>query len=436
MNGTGAIETRELAGLFAGLERSRGIALAVSGGGDSMALLHLFHLWQLHNGLDAPVHVLTVDHGLRRQAQLECAFVVEAAHARGLPAHVLPWEGRRVKSGVQAAARAARYRLMTAHMVAHGLSDLLSAHHREDQAETMLMRLMRGSSAGGLAAMEARRAHGPITVRRPFLSISKERLMATLARDRIDWVTDPSNDDRTYERVRARRVFAELDKAALGEMGACEAFAKSATRLARAGQALDEIAVRHRQRTAPVRLGGFVREPAAAFLDTSPEILIRCLQALLHAIGGKAPMAQLSRIEALAAALGDARKARSSLVRTLSGCRIALRGDHLTLTREAGRKGLERVVLAPGTQAIWDRRFRITAAADLPRPVIIAALGAPAPAEIAARLPAGIPRAARETLAAAWDGDEPVAIFPQNVCTGAIGARLKGVQIIADPTCA
>ena len=149
----GADEVESLFGAHAQIA-DRACALAVSGGSDSTALMVLFADWLRQAERDAGLHtVLVVDHGLRPGSADEARAVADRAAALGFRHAVLAWQGPKPHTGIQAAARAARYRLMAEHMTAHDIGCLLTAHTRDDQAETLLMRLARGSGVDGLAAM-------------------------------------------------------------------------------------------------------------------------------------------------------------------------------------------------------------------------------------------------------------------------------------------
>jgi tRNA(Ile)-lysidine synthetase-like protein len=151
-----SIGADELEGLFGPLAGAIGgaCALAVSGGSDSTALMVLFADWLRQTGADPRAHtVLTIDHGLRAESPAEARAVADRATTLGFRHAVLVWDGPKPQTGIQAAAREARYRLMGGRMAEDGVAALLVAHTRDDQAETLLMRLARGSGLDGLSAM-------------------------------------------------------------------------------------------------------------------------------------------------------------------------------------------------------------------------------------------------------------------------------------------
>ena len=170
-------------------ERHPEIAVAVSGGPDSLALAILLDRWARRRGGRAIA--LTVDHGLREESAAEARRVGRWMRGRGIAHHILVWRGRKPKHGVQAAARDARYALLESWCRRHAILHLALAHHRDDQIETFLMRLGRGSGLDGLAAMPAIAERGGVRLLRPLLDIDKARLVASLAAMGQGWIEDP-----------------------------------------------------------------------------------------------------------------------------------------------------------------------------------------------------------------------------------------------------
>ena len=179
--------------------------MAVSGGADSLALLLL-----AARAFPGRVVAVTVDHRLRAAAAAEAALVAEHCAALGVPHATLVWDGTKPRSNVQAAARAARYRLLADWCVAEGASLLLTAHHADDQAETLLMRLQRGSGVAGLAGIRAARRLAPgVTLVRPLLGVRRADLAAIVAAAGWQPVQDPSNRDGRFDRTAARALLAQ-----------------------------------------------------------------------------------------------------------------------------------------------------------------------------------------------------------------------------------
>ncbi|MFW6077589.1 MAG: tRNA lysidine(34) synthetase TilS [Hyphomicrobiales bacterium] len=318
----------EAAELLNPLRFYRHVALAVSGGGDSMALMWLATEWAKHTQQPPRLTVLTVDHGLRAASAREAAWVIEQARALGLAAEVLQWHGEKPTTGVQARAREARYDLLTGWCAANGAGALVTAHSLDDQAETVLMRLARGSGVDGLAGMRPSR-QDRLAILRPLLGVSRVRLRSTLAAAGLAWIEDPSNRDPRYERVRWRNTLAGLAQEGL----APAMIALSARRLERARQALEHAtsrledhAVAHEAEHATFRLAAVQGEPE--------ELVVRLLRRLImrYGTGGEAP--ELAALERLSAWMSDG----VSGGRTLAGCRISRRKDAVRISRAPPRR--------------------------------------------------------------------------------------------------
>ncbi|HEX5184525.1 MAG TPA: tRNA lysidine(34) synthetase TilS [Allosphingosinicella sp.] len=208
------------------------IGLAVSGGPDSLALLLLAAAAR-----PGRVAAATVDHGLRPEAAAEADFVASTCSELGVP-HAILRASVKPAASVQAQARSARYEALAGWAAVEGIAAVLTAHHQDDQAETLMMRLARGAGVGGLAGIRAASEIAGLVVCRPLLGWRRETLRALVASAGLRPVADPSNEDERYDRVRMRRNLAEsswLDSAAL---------ARSAAALAEAEQALDWAADR------------------------------------------------------------------------------------------------------------------------------------------------------------------------------------------------
>ena len=186
------------------------VALAVSGGSDSTALMALAQQWAKQLSQPPRLSVLTVDHGLREGSFAEAESVAQWAKALGVEHTILRWIGDKPTSRIQETARQARYDLMTEWCRSHGAAALLIAHNIEDQAETIIMRLARGTGIEGLAGMHRVRLIDGTALYRPLLHLSRERLRSFLRARGQRWIDDPSNENTQFERVRIRK--AELDE--------------------------------------------------------------------------------------------------------------------------------------------------------------------------------------------------------------------------------
>lgn len=333
---TGArpIGTDELQGLFASFEGRSGVVLAVSGGADSTALMLLAARWR-EAGSPVRLLVVCVDHGLRADAAQESALVARQALALGLPCRILLWHEARPGTGLQRRARAARYRLIEAHCQEQGCDALVTAHTLEDQAETVLMRGLRGSGLDGLAGMQAATPRGALTYLRPLLDVSKARLVATLREANWTWSEDPSNQDQAFERVRLRQALGHLDPGGLLPAR----LARLATRAARASSALDALAedLLRSCRAFGVQ-GEGVSLDADTLMHAPSELRLRVLDLALRQVSPTDGFRRLDRLEALLGSVEQAYRQRVDLHRTVWGCRVSLKGGSLAIRAETGRR--------------------------------------------------------------------------------------------------
>jgi tRNA(Ile)-lysidine synthase len=231
------ISAQDAKRLFAHWKGAPALVLAVSGGPDSIALMWLAARWRRALARGPRLIAVTVDHGLRAEAQREALEVKRLARSLELPHRTLRWTGTKPKTGLPAAAREARYRLLAQVARKSGASHILTAHTRDDQAETLLMRLLRGSGIAGLAAMAREAERDGVMLARPFLDVSKAQLMATLNRAKVGFADDPTNRDVSFTRPRLRSLMPAL----AAEGGDARSLARLASRLARANAAVEVL---------------------------------------------------------------------------------------------------------------------------------------------------------------------------------------------------
>lgn len=370
------------------------IIVAVSGGPDSMAMLHLVAGWIARLAPPAPViEVVTVDHGLRSGSVAEAKLVADAAHRLGLCHHVLLWEGLKPRTGVMDAARHARYALLAAFAAEHGehrQTALVTAHHADDQAATLVMRLARGSGVSGLAAMRSIRRIDAVSgfdQVRPFLAIGKDRLVATADAHGARYVNDPTNDDPAFERTRVRAALQSLEQAGVGSA----ALAESARRLARADAAL-HAAAKALVASADAALLAAMPDRVISVFDCSAfaavpeEIRIRALTIALLKHGGMTAPPQLADIE-----VATTRLVQDGPLRlTLGGCIVSSGERVIRVYREYGRIQ-HKLNLFPGETRLWDSRFLFNLPDAAPAALAIAALGPDGLAEIKANNGSDLP---------------------------------------------
>src|SRR5271169_7262736 len=204
------ISARRAKRLFADWKRAPAIVLAVSGGPDSVALMWLAARWRRALSRGPRLVAVTIDHGLRAEAAREAREVKRLAQALAVEHRTLRWNGAKPNTGVPAAARAERYRLLAQAARSVRATHVLTAHTQDDQAETLLMRLLRGSGIAGLAAMARESDRDGVLLARPLLDIPKSRLIATLNKAKIAFADDPTNHDPTFTRPRLRALLPLL----------------------------------------------------------------------------------------------------------------------------------------------------------------------------------------------------------------------------------
>lgn len=331
---------------FASLQEVGPLLLAVSGGPDSMALMHLAARWAA-GLIDPPrLHIATVDHGFRPEAASEAGMVATAAAALGQPHAILPWTGPKPTSRIQEKARAARYALLAAHARDIGAGHIVTAHHADDQAETILLRLGRGSGLGGLAGMRHLTALAPdLWLARPLLHLTKATLVAFCRENAIAYIDDPTNLDPAYARTRLRSQAPALAALGLDTPG----LSRLARRLARADDALEFEADRVESFLQPTRAPGSYAVALDGVCNIAPEIALRLVRrAVAHVVPGAA--LRLERLESLSDALWTALTERRPHRATLAGTLVRLDGAGLLqVTHEPPRRrGTRRRTHPPG----------------------------------------------------------------------------------------
>ena len=335
--------------LFADWKGAPAIVLAVSGGPDSIALMWLAARWRRALARGPRLIAVTVDHGLRAEAADEARGVKRLARTLDLPHRTMRWTGAKPKSGLPAAARAARYRLLAQAARESGATHVLTAHTRDDQAETLLMRLLRGSGIAGLSSMAPVAEREGVLLARPFLNVSKSQLIMTLDRAKIGFADDPTNRDPNFTRPRIRAMMPLL----AAEGGDARNLARLASRLARANAAIEilvdgaERYLAFRDRAASHQgigaksfdAGTF---DAKAFAAMPEEIRLRMLKRAIDRFGHEGP-AELGKVEALLSVLDRALaesgpRRRPRLKQTLAGALVRLVDDRISIAPAPPRR--------------------------------------------------------------------------------------------------
>ncbi len=297
---------------FEPFERAPIVAVAVSGGRDSLALALLVQEWAAARG--GRVVALIVDHALRTASEQEAASTRDLLRQLGIEADILRWTGPKPRSGLQAAARTERYRLLSGECRRRGILHLLLAHHADDQVETVTMRAARGSGLDGLAGMAALVERPEVRLLRPLLQVPRARLTATLVARGVPWIDDPSNMDLRFERARLRAGAPLVDIVPADDSG------RRAAGERRLAQAAVETLEFGQDGSAVIDRAGFCRLGAG--------LQARLLSRVVLAVGGRDHAPRRDRSERAARRLaGSVLRGKSGKGQdfTLSACRLTLR---------------------------------------------------------------------------------------------------------------
>ncbi|GGX49330.1 tRNA(Ile)-lysidine synthase [Tateyamaria omphalii] len=379
-----------IAPLIAAIEAHMGanpperMAVAVSGGGDSVALLAA--LVPYCRDKDVELHVITVDHGLREEARDEIALVTDLCIRWNLPHHVEYWVGWDGQGNLQAAARDARYELIANWACANRIGHIAVGHTADDQAETFVMRLARGSGVDGLSAMAPRRIRHGITWVRPFLEIERMTLRDVLRDAGINWCDDPSNLSHDFERVRVREALAVLNPLGVTTGKLVEV----ADHMARARDALDWQTFLAAREMADV-VHGVISIDLAKFRLLPQEIARRLM---LHTLSWTSHSTYPPRKDAVARTISAVRGGGTA---TLDGCHICVENGMIWVFRELN--AVKDIVSEVGD--MWDDRWVIAGPEDDPD-FEVRPLGYEALANIEGWRNFGLPRAALAASPAVW----------------------------------
>lgn len=342
------LSARDAKELFAPWKDTPALVLAVSGGPDSVALMWLAARWRRAFARGPRLVAVTIDHGLRPEAAREAREVKELAQRLELEHRTLRWSGAKPNRGVPAAARAERYRLLAQAARGAGARHVFTAHTLDDQAETLLMRLLRGSGIAGLSAMARESERDGITLARPLLAVPKSRLIATLNKARIDFADDPTNHDTAFTRPRLRALMPML----AAEGGDARDLARLAARLARANAAV-EVLTDGAERYLALKGGAAPRRDgreldAQAFAALPEEIRLRLLMRAINRFGHEGP-AELGKVEALLLQLdrhltekppeSGPGSAQIRLKQTLAGALVSVSRGRIRIEAAPARRG-------------------------------------------------------------------------------------------------
>lgn len=319
------------------------LGVAVSGGGDSLALMVLVAEWCRSVGVT--LRAATVDHGLRAEAATEARQVAATATALGVPHDTLVWRDRSGRGNLQAEARSARQTLLTGWARDHGIGYICLGHTRDDQAETVLLRLARGSGVDGLSAMSLSTCFedGPVWLR-PLLTVRRATLRDVLRTRDLDWAEDPSNQNLQFDRIKARQLLAAVPLPGLD----VDHLADTADRMAAARRVLSRVARDAAQNVVEIE-GADVVFSAPGLVTLEDETRWRLLAEALCRVSSSPYRPRLKALRAAEAELAAGRQV------SLHGCLIVPGHDRLRVLREPAAVA-SLAAPAPGR---WDGRWQV-----------------------------------------------------------------------------
>ncbi len=374
-----------------GPELSNTIAIAVSGGGDSLALLHLAAAWAQTRSVR--LVALTVDHGLRAESVQEAAFVAQSAAKLKMPHHSLKWSGWDRRGNLQDMARQARRKLIEDWSRAQGVVTVLTGHTADDQAETVLMRLARGSGVDGLTGMAETVQHG-MRWARPLLEERREDLRNYLKDQDVEWIEDPSNEDPRFDRVRARQMLGNLNDLGLS----VERLIQTAEHMRAAQRSLWQASASFAKAHVVEDRGDLILSTRVLDLDQGDTER----RVFAAAVGWVSGAANRPRFAALQHSAGVLRLGQRT---TLQGVLMTPEAGKIRFSREISAvvKTQSPIVAANG-ETVWDGRWNIRNSdqSDLGNDVCVRCLGENGLAACKNWRDSGMPRASLLASPSVW----------------------------------
>lgn len=319
-----AIADQELTNLFQNFSNYRRVLIAVSGGPDSIALLWLTARWMRNRKLGPTLIAVTVDHRLRKESKREATLVSKFARKLKIPHRILVWSGKKPNTSIQEIARDARYQLLIDFAREIDATAIVTAHTRDDQAETILHRIARGSGLSGLAGIRAKTERDGIALLRPLLGVAKARLIATLREARVPFADDPSNRDSRFLRPRLRQLAPKLAEEGID----AARLTLLATRLARANAAIERTVDEELVHVTWTFSDRSVTYDVCKLFGLPSEISLRLMGRAIDRYGHEGPV-ELGKLEAVHDAIAKAWVAGRHLKRTLAGALVNLDGVRL-----------------------------------------------------------------------------------------------------------
>lgn len=338
------------------LLKQKKIAVAVSGGIDSMALMFIAKMWCDNNNVQ--LFVLTVDHGLRKESKLEAEYVAKICKNNSIIHNILTWEGEKPQNNVESIAREKRYELISNFCKDNNINTLLVAHHLQDQAETFFIRLFRGSGIDGLSAMHDINIMYGINIVRPFLMVFKEDLKKYLEEKNIKWIEDPSNNDEKYLRNKIRIFLNSFDN----KKEILERINSAVENINDSRKYIDLILAKIEKNIVNFNSFGTCLIDKDKLLKQDPIIALRILSKIAMKISGNIYKPRFKKLKRL---LEVIKETNNSLKYTFYGCIFENYKDNLLIVYREYNAIMENKMLIFNKEIIWDNRFSIKLTKDI-----------------------------------------------------------------------
>lgn len=325
------------------------IAIAVSGGIDSLSLLLIGNEWaKSHN---TKIIGLTIDHKLRKESTDEALYVNNLCQNLNIEHYIIAWDEEKPETNIEFNAREARYNLMANFCKKNNINYILIAHHLQDQAETFFIRLFRGSSIDGLSAMKDITNIYDINIIRPFLNINKEVLKEFLLENNIKWIEDPSNSDEKYLRNKIRNFLNSFENKkeiverinfAIDEINKSKIF-------------IDKEVQKVECKTIQFSSFGSCTIDINKLLKQDDDIILKILAKISMKISGNIYKPRLKKLKNLLQNL----KTKNNIKYTFYGCIFETYNDNLLMAYREYNSILEDKKLKYDQEIVWDNRFKI-----------------------------------------------------------------------------
>lgn len=395
------------------------IGIAVSGGGDSVALLSLSSEWAKKNG--RRIIAATVDHGLRPESSEECEKVKRISVDLDVKHTTLRWTDNPI-GNLQNSARNARYHLLKSWALENKLSVVLFGHTLDDNAETVVLRIIRGSGVDGLSGIAQNRKIFGLNVHRPLLHLTRVELRRYLQSERISWIEDPSNFDMRFDRIRVRKLLPTLSSCGLTP----ERLVSMAGHMSRAREALQVTVLAFVQAKVEQTVWGDLKVLYDEFVNCSEEVQLRILAGVLRWNSGKPYNPRFVSLKKLHSLI-----VKRELVskRPLMGTEITINGDYIIFNRELS--SIKKSTIITQKSFVWDNKWQIDVDPEKINSASLGPLGVDGAREIASFSERAISKSVLATLPAMFDNNELICVPSIDFGHGFRSILLNGLESFA-----